>query len=488
MHSKPIIMKTLAIGILLHASTLCLSFQLTTTCITSTTRSSPRQQRLSQNSFSFIRRMSDKEDEDEYIDDADLGDWRSFRRTLVDDGISFESVEEGYLDTDLEKKDSSSSSSSSSDSTISTTRNKEDLFDAVDASKGSSIDRPKSVSKGNEDLLNEQSSSLAKEYKDNVWAHESTIAEVGGLVVRLPLEAELYRNKDRSSIGIELSARLERNENDSDNTPIFQSKKIESNKNCSLIAAQTLLWYRKAQLLIEEEMEKISGLANERGEINPSSLPLESEDLLKLYIDCQQVWQEVALVAKRSEKDGSAVTYTLNRPMAFKLTENLAKMLLFGAEIVKADGRVPVSETNKYTKFLRAFEKSSAVYFGGPNGQDQPAVLIHGITELEGASEISPGTGIYIGGIDAAIDGVLVGRYSPLDFRFFIGCHMYKDGDLNTAINSNKYQPIACARSLALKQCIQLPKPLWHEVMEMCGGELREVSRLELMKRDDIKD
>ncbi|MGK3756729.1 MAG: hypothetical protein ACI8RD_009043 [Bacillariaceae sp.] len=483
-------MRTLAIGILMHASTSCLSFQLTTTCITSTTitRSSQSSRRC-QNSFSFIRRrMSDKEDEDEYIDDADLGDWRSFRRTLVDSGISFESVEEGYLDTDLDKKDSSSSSSSS-DSTMSTTRNKEDVFDVVDASKGSSVDRPKSVSKANEDLLKQQSSSLAKEYKDNVWAHESTIAEVGGLVVRLPLEAEIYRNKDRLSIGIELSARLERNENDSDNTPIFQNKKIESNKNCSLIAAQTLLWFRKAQLLIEEEMEKIAGRANERGEINPNSLPLESEDLLKLYIDCQQYWQEVCLVAKRSEKDGSAVTYTLNRPMAFKLTENLAKMLLFGAQInAQTDGRVPVSETNKYTKFLRAFEKSSAVYFGGPNGQDQPAVMIHGITELEGASEISPGTGIYIGGIDAAIDGVLDGRYSPLDFRFFIGCHMYKDGDLNFAINSNKYQPIACARSLALKQCIQLPKPLWHEVMEMCGGELREVSRLELMKRDDIQE
>ena len=130
-------------------------------------------------------------------------------------------------------------------------------------------------------------------------------------VVRLPLEAEIYRNKDRLSIGIELSARLERNENDSDNTPIFQNKKIESNKNCSLIAAQTLLWFRKAQLLIAEEMEKIVGRANERGEINPNSLPLESEDLLKLYIDCQQYWQEVCLVAKRSEKDGSAVTYTL---------------------------------------------------------------------------------------------------------------------------------------------------------------------------------
>ena len=102
------------------------------------------------------------------------------------------------------------------------------------------------------------------------------------------------------------------------------------------------------------------------------------------------------------------------------------------------------------------------------------------------AVEISPGTGIYMGGLEAAIDGVLDGRYKPLDFRFFIGCCKYNKGELEAEILSNKYQPIACARALALKQCIQLPKPLWHEVMEMCGGELMEVSRLELKKRSDL--
>ena len=91
-----------------------------------------------------------------------------------------------------------------------------------------------------------------------------------------------------------------------------------------------------------------------------------------------------------------------------------------------------------------------------------------------------------MGGLEAAIDGVLDGRYKPLDFRFFIGCNRYQKGGLDIAIRSNKYQPIACARALALKQCIQLPKPLWHEVMEMCGGELREISQLELKKRSDL--
>ena len=32
---------------------------------------------------------------------------------------------------------------------------------------------------------------------------------------------------------------------------------------------------------------------------------------------------------------------------------------------------------------------------------------------------------------------------------------------------------------VALKQCLGLPKPLWHEVMELCGGECATLSRLE---------
>ena len=36
---------------------------------------------------------------------------------------------------------------------------------------------------------------------------------------------------------------------------------------------------------------------------------------------------------------------------------------------------------------------------------------------------------------------------------------------------------LAGGAQLALKQVIQLPKPLWREVMELCGGELRQTSK-----------
>ena len=36
---------------------------------------------------------------------------------------------------------------------------------------------------------------------------------------------------------------------------------------------------------------------------------------------------------------------------------------------------------------------------------------------------------------------------------------------------------VACSKQLALKQVIQLPKPLWREVSELVGGEMEAESR-----------
>jgi len=303
----------------------------------------------------------------------------------------------------------------------------------------------------------------------------------------VPLEVEIYRNKDRSTIGKELMNRIER-EDGSNSASLLNTKGKNPDLSFSLVAAQTILWYKKAQSLIEEEMEVIASLADDNGAINPRQLEPKAENLLKLYLDNQDTWQEVCLVAKKNELSGTATTYALNRPMAFRLSESRARLVLFGAFNAMAGGSVAVSQTNNLAKFRRAFDQSCAVYVGGPDRMEDPAEMIHGIPDLEGAEEICPGTGIYKGGMPAAVQGVLDGKYNALDFRFFIGCHEYIDGELDVAIYSNKYQPIACARALALKQCIQLPKPLWHEVLELCGGELREVSRLEMMKRDDIQE
>ena len=181
----------------------------------------------------------------------------------------------------------------------------------------------------------------------------------------------------------------------------------------------------------------------------------------------QQTWQEVCLVIEKDEKTGTAKTLTINRTMAFKLSKSLARLVLLGAYqdqrgIVERKESIG-KETQNLVKFLGAFENECGIYVGGPDKMNEPAVMIHGIANLPGSVEISPGTGIYRGGLEAAMDGVLSRKYKPLDFRFFIGYRSYVGGELDKAVRSGKYQPVACSRPLVLKQCIRLPKPLWHE-------------------------
>lgn len=448
-------------------------------------------------SFHFLSKQNneheedndDDDDDDEYIDETSLGNWRSFRATLVgSSSIISSSPEDGLL---LDKDDQND---------IDTTKN-------VSSKETITSKRSKSVSKENENLLRSQSDILAEEYKD-IWCHEVALPEVGGLVIRLPLEAEIYKNKEKLSIlGKELIQTLQEDDDEDRNiinvptTDTNTLNKDTSNNDdtkddvdstinessFSILTAQTIYWYRKAQRMIQDKMKKIASLADGNGTIDPRQLAPQDETLLNLYVDNQSTWQEVCLVLKRDAEGGIAQTLVLNRPMAFSLSENLAKLVLFGSYGGMVMGSTPVSQTNRYLKFLRAFESSCGVYVGGPDKMSESAILIHGFSELEGSKEISPGTGIYQGGLDAAIEGVLSGKYKPLDFRFFVGCHDYKNGDLDVKIFSNKYQAVACTRALALKQCIQLPKPLWHEVMELCGGELSEISKLEFQKRTDLQ-
>ena len=52
--------------------------------------------------------------------------------------------------------------------------------------------------------------------------------------------------------------------------------------------------------------------------------------------------------------------------------------------------------------------------------------------------------------------------------------------------------PIVFLRSrlavVRVKQCLGLPKPLWHEVMELCGDWCAELSQIEIQKRTDLED
>lgn len=470
---------------------------------------------------------NDDDNDESIIDPNTLGDWRKFRMNLA------------YSNNNAVEGSNSSSSMSSSQSSIDgmdllvtpTTTPTVDISTKETNSSSSSSQqrRPKSVSKKNEKLLAAQNAALAEEYFHGVWAHESAIPEVGGLVCRMPLEAEIYKSSAESIIHNKLKSFMESDEygrmeeSNSMSLPTSLSSsastggaaaaaetssssvKTTSNDNddddndtstsFSTLAANTIYWYRGAERLLRQELANIMSTANPDGRIDPTNLSPDNLDLLQRYMDHQKSWQSVCLVTDRNERTRYSKTITINRPMAFKLSRNLAMLVLFGAQKAEKIGgglgflQPELSngiETQSLVKFLSAFENQCGVYMGGPDGMNEPAKLIHGIHDLPGSIELSPGTGIYRGGLDAAMDGVLSGLYKPLDFRFFIGHTSYEGGRLDEAVRLGKYQPVACSRPLVLKQCIQLPKPLWHEVLEFCGGEMKEISNLEFVKRSDL--
>ncbi|KAK1735895.1 DUF179 domain-containing protein [Skeletonema marinoi] len=440
------------------------------------------------------RYMTNNDDDDDYIDEDSLGDWRSFRMNLANSATSTSSsssIDGIDLSDDSSPPSTAITSEESSSSSTTSTSTKE---------------RPKSVSKQNEQLLSAQNSALAEEYINGVWAHESSIPEVGGLVCRMPLESEIYRGSPDSFMYQKLQTFLDSDDYDRTEDVTSRQQQGRSSRasssssttsqsmSFSALAAKTVFWYRGAEKLLKKEILQIMSTANANGRIDPSDLDEESLELLQLYMDHQSTWQEVCLVTEMSnEGKGGSKTITINRPMAFKLSKSMARLVLMGAlQASENDSTNFVrkerdgGETQNLVKFLGAFENQCAVYVGGPDDMDKPAVLVHGIADLPGAVEISRGTGIYQGGLEAATDGVLSGKYKPLDFRFFVGHTRYAKGQLEDAVTKGKYQPIACSRPLVLKQCIQLPKPLWHEVLEFCGGELKEISKLELTKREDL--
>jgi len=221
------------------------------------------------------------------------------------------------------------------------------------------------------------------------------------------------------------------------------------------------------------------------GRVEWNSINSEQREMVALYSAAQDAWQEVCLVLDAGSGEGGSNAMAtecvvINRPIARSMSAQLADLLLNGA-VENRGGLPPQHDDDFKTKFMRAFGEEAAVYVGGPEKQGEIGLVVHGF-DLPGAVEVAPGTRIFTGGVEAVVESVLDGTHQALDFRWFVG----RRADLSTA--DSAWLPIACARPVALKQCLGLPKPLWHEVMELCGGAVGELSKMELLKRTDLDE
>lgn len=383
----------------------------------------------------WASQSSSSSDEGAEDDDAPAlpsGDWRAFRARLIETGLTTTTSEE-----EPEKK--------------------------YAAPERRTID---TVSPANLELVKRQNAELAQEVM-SAWAHEVGAAEVGGLLVRLPLELQLvvaretYWGKRLRQFAASEESRRAMREGGSAPGLIGDEES----------ALGEVLLYRVAGRFLKLELERIArkGTVDAAGRlvIDPRVLGEADKALLDMRQDYLDSWQEVVLVLEHDTGAGS-VGVALNRPAATRSNAPLS------AGIVEALQRDETGSRPTASDFNTAFRDQIAAYVGCPSSRaphrsPDGAVLVHGIRDLMGAREVAPGLGIFTGGAKAAVQRVIDGQADPLDFRFFIGTYKYAPGAINDAIRKGVYQPVACSSSLALKQCLSLPKPFWHEVRSDCS-------------------
>jgi len=413
-----------------------------------------------------------KEPQEEEMESSTTEDWRAFRARLVEKGLT----------TTI------TASSVRPPSTTVTVSDEE-------AKKKTPKCDPQNL-----ELARQQSAALGQELEES-WAHEIGYPEVGGLLLRLPLEMQLVVAAN-TYWGKKLRAFAEtekkREEQNAPPPMLLEEEEDDDDENAATLGMTYLndvLLYRVAGRFLKQELDRIAqkGTIDSSGRlvVDPRSLSDPDKALLDMRQQYLESWQEVILIVEHDPKIGCRGV-TLNRPAASRADQRLSTALaqaLSADEIVK-EQNLSNKKIIDASSFDSAFGQRIAAYVGCPDrskvmNQKSQAMLIHGIADLENARELSPGLGIFRGGLTDAIQRVKNKQNDPFDFRFFLGSYEWGPGEIEKHIAHGVYKPVACSRAIALKQCIALPQPMWHEIADMLGGSIKEVSRLELMKRND---
>lgn len=141
-------------------------------------------------------------------------------------------------------------------------------------------------------LLQRQSETLFNEYIEGSWAHVSACPEIGGLVCRLPLQAELVaqmRHAEGSSLwGDRLRSEL-LSDLPSMDAASSESEGGESEQHALFQkwASNTLYTYRLAERLIDECLGAIRDKSDDDGKVAWEAISEEEKQLVGMYSAAQ---------------------------------------------------------------------------------------------------------------------------------------------------------------------------------------------------------
>lgn len=126
------------------------------------------------------------------------------------------------------------------------------------------------------------------------------------------------------------------------------------------------------------------------------------------------------------------------------------------------------------TNFSTTAFSDQPAYIGGPDTIDSGVLsVLHGDDRLaDNCSVIQPLEGVFVGD---AMD--IIGSAADMSkLRLFAGCLRWKKGELEREVDEGSWYCVSASKLFALEHCIQLPKPLWVEIMQSQGDPFAKIA------------
>lgn len=306
----------------------------------------------------------------------------------------------------------------------------------VESERGQGWDARKS-SANNWALLEKQDKELSQQ---PAWAFETSgLIEVGALLVHQPIEEQVLLD---SQLSAALNASRE---------PLELLEETEAPDTPT--AAASARWAEAKRWINDSVEEALNQIRKRRR--RPTDLQLR---LLQKYALYQQTWQHVVLLVSHDAEGSRGLV--LNRPLASNITDALGLLEEYGDFKGSAEA------------FVTGLA-GSPVYLGGQDGKGLTVLSKYG--DLDGSTELCPG--IFLVPPEVALNARVLGQRRPIDFRIHLGCCKWSSGRLQKEVAEGLWRTVAASALMTLKHCLKLPKPLWSEVMELCGDEAAALSR-----------
>uniref|UniRef100_A0A7S3E292 Transcriptional regulator n=1 Tax=Chloropicon laureae TaxID=464258 RepID=A0A7S3E292_9CHLO len=141
----------------------------------------------------------------------------------------------------------------------------------------------------------------------------------------------------------------------------------------------------------------------------------------------------------------------------------------------------PASASGEAAVAIPEFLRDNRVYFGGDvRSASSTLIGLHPFDEtiIPGAQKVMDG--VYCNGkwFELTEENCPAVALDAPKYKFFAQYAGWAPGQLERELETNSvWIAAACSPEIVLKQVIQLPKPLWREVMELLGGEYALMSK-----------